>query len=120
MKQEIAACEELFLQAFRNVDIDALENLIHDDMVYNDARGNVVTKEMDLGAFRSANPVIETLDCAERDIQLFGDTAIVSTAVYLKGLFMGHEIEGKSRFLRTWKKFDEGWKVIGVASINLA
>lgn len=52
---------------------------------------------MDLDDFKAANPKIEQLDCLERKIEIFGDTAIVSTALYLKGIFGGHQIEGKSR-----------------------
>lgn len=121
MKEEIAQYEEKFLNAFRTSDIEALEELIHDQMIYNNATGEVITKKMDLEEFKASNPIIETLECVEREIQLFDDTAVVSTVVYLKGVFMGHlQVEGKSRFLRTWKKFEDGWKVIGVACVNLA
>jgi ketosteroid isomerase-like protein len=59
------------------------------------------------------------VDCVEREIQLFEDTAIVTTVIYLKASSGGRLIEGKTRFLRIWKKFNNGWKIIGVASVNL-
>jgi len=75
-------------------------------------------EEKFLQAFRTSNVnVIE--DCVEREIQLFEDTAIVTTVIYLKASSGGHLVEGKTRFLRTWKKFNTGWKIIGVASVNL-
>jgi ketosteroid isomerase-like protein len=119
MKQEINQCEEKFLQAFRTSNVNVVEELIHDELVYNNATGDVVSKKADIEGFKAANLQIETVDCVEREIQLFGDTAIVTTVIYLKASSGGHLIEGKTRFLRTWKKFNNGWKIIGVASVNL-
>ena len=92
---------------------------MHDKLIYNNAYGKLLNKEMDFEDFRSANPVIETVESLEQEIELFDDTAIVSTVVYLKGLFMNHEVEDKRRFLRVWKKFGESWKVIGAASVGI-
>ncbi len=119
MIQEIIQCEEKFLEAFRNADIKVLEEMVHDKVVYNHLSGEVWTKEMDVNGFKSANPTVEKVDCLDRKIEIFDDTAIVSTAIYLKGIFGGHQVEGKSRFLRTWKKCPDGWKIIGAANINI-
>lgn len=119
MEQEIIKCEENFLQALLGSDLKVLEGTLHDDVIYNHASGEVWTKKMDIDAFKVATPVIEKVDCIDRKIEIFGDTAIVSTAIHLKGIFGGHQVEGKSRFLRTWKKFADGWKIIAAASINL-
>ena len=119
MKQEITVCEEKFLQALINSDLKALEGTLHDDVIYNHPSGEVWTKKMDVEAFKAANPVIERIDCIDRKIEVFGDTAIVSTVIYLKGVFGNHQIEGKSRFLRTWKKFEDGWKIIAAAQHQL-
>jgi len=120
MEQEIIKCEENFLKALKESNVEVCAGMLHDDLIYNNPAGEVLTKEMDIQEFKSANPVIETLECVERKIQMFGDTAIVSTVIYMKGLFMGEiQIDGKARFLRTWKKFEDGWKVIAAASVNI-
>lgn len=119
MKQEINEYEDKFLQFLRTSNVEALTELLHDDLIYNNPVGKVLDKQMDIEDFKSSNPVIEKLDCLERKIELFGDTAIVSTVIELKGVFMNTPVEGRSRFLRIWKKFGEGWKIIGAASINL-
>ena len=119
MEKEINQCEEKFLQAFRTSNVNVIEELIHDEMVYNNATGDVVSKKADIEGFKVANLQIETVDCVEREIRLFEDTAIVTTVIYLKASSGGRLIEGKTRFLRTWKKFNNGWKIIGVASVNL-
>lgn len=119
MKQEIIDCEEKFAQAFKALDIEMISDMIHDKLIYNHVSGKVLTKQMDIDDFKSSNPKIEKLECIEREVEMFSDTAIVTTATYLKGVFGGHQVEGKTRFLRTWKKFDDGWKIIAASSINL-
>lgn len=119
MKQEIIQCEENFAQAFRTLDIETLSDMIHDRLIYNHFSGKVMTKQMDIDAFKSSNPKVEKLECIELEVEMFDDTAIVSTVTYLKGVFGGHPVEGKTRFLRTWKKLESGWKVIAASSINL-
>jgi hypothetical protein len=119
MKQEVNQHEEKFLQAFRTLNMEMLEELIHDELTYIDATGEVISKKADFERCKAANPKIEILDCIEREIQMFDDTAIVSTVIHLKGLFGEHQVEGKTRFLRIWKKFRNDWKIIGAASVNL-
>lgn len=119
MNQEIEQCEEKLLQAFREKDIATLDKLIDDSLIFDGPDGSVVSKEMDMATYRAEDTKIETMDCLERQIQVFGDTAIISTVIYLKASFMGdkYKADGKARFLRTWKRIDGQWKVIGGASV---
>lgn len=117
--EEIIEYEEKLLQAFRQSDIEVLENLIHDDLIFNSPLGQIVDKEMDISTFKSEKTFIDTMDCIEREIRLFDDVALVSTVIYLKGSFMDFRVDGKARFFRTWKKFGDGWKVIGGASVTV-
>lgn len=119
MKHEIDQCEEKLLQAFRTSDIKALDELIHDNLIFNGPTGEIIDKEMDLDAYRSGHALVDTLDCIDRKTEIFDDTAVVSTVIYLKGSFMEHKIDGKARFLRIWKKSNGRWKVIGGSSIVL-
>lgn len=119
MEQVINQHEERFLLAFSNLDAETLEKLIHDKLLYNNPLGEVLSKEDDMKIIKSGNIIIEEVRCLERKVQVFEDTAVVSTIIYLKGEIMGHGINGKSRFLRTWKKFDDGWKIIGAANVSL-
>lgn len=122
MEQEIVQCEEKFLQAIRTANVEEAASLLHDGLIYNTPTGQAISKEEDIQEFKSSSPKIEKMECVERKVQLFGDTAIVSTVIYMKATFMEgqHKIDGKARFFRTWKKFEDGWKVIGAASVNLA
>lgn len=119
MKEIIDRCEEKLLNAFKSSDIFVIEKLIHTNLIFNGPDGKLVTKEMDLAACKSGNAAFPVMDCIEREIQIFEDTAIVSTIIHMEGHFMGNPIKSQARFLRVWKEFDEGWKVIGGSSIIL-
>lgn len=120
MKQIIEQHEEKLLNAFKECNVEVMEKLIHDDLIFNGPNGQVVTKEMDLAAYRSGAVTWEVADSLEREIQIFNDTAVVSTVVHLAGSFMDNPLDSKARFLRIWKEFNGEWKVIGGASIILA
>lgn len=119
MKEEIVRCEEEFFQAMRVMDIQTLDKLLHDRLIYNNFTGEVLTKEMDMKGAKSGVMTVDSVECLEREIELFDDTAMVSTVAHLKASLQGNDIDVKTRFLRTWKKFDDGWKIIGASSINL-
>lgn len=116
IKEEIEACEVKLLKAMKDQDIAVMDELLHDDLIFNGPTGEFVTKEMDLAVYKSGNMLIEKNIASEQEIRTFGDTAIVTVTIDLKGQFMKQPISGKFRFVRTWKKIDDQWKMIGGAS----
>jgi ketosteroid isomerase-like protein len=119
MNQEIIQCEEKFLQAFRDANSSVVAELLHDDMIYNNAAGIVVSKKEDIEGFVAANPKIELVECLERSVQMFDDVAVATNITHIKGTFGGQPVEDKVRFLRTWKKFNGSWKIIAVAAVSV-
>lgn len=118
MEKEIIQYEEKLLKAMKNSDTEVLDELIHDNLIFNIPTGDIITKEMDLATYKLKQN-LENVDCVERKIEVFGDTAIVSTIVYIKGSLGDVKLDNKVRFFRTWKKIDKRWKVIGGASIEI-
>lgn len=116
-KNEIIACEERLLKAMKECDLNTLNELLHDDLIFNGPTGELVTKEMDLAAYRSGNMAVDENTISDQEIRVFGDTAIVTVTVHLIGSFMKQPIENKCRFVRTWKKMEGEWKMIGGASL---
>lgn len=112
-KEEIIACEAKLLQAMKENNIAVLEQLIHDDLLFNGPMGEPVTKEMDLAAYRSGNMVVEKSTISDQQINIFTDTAIVTVTVTLEGQFMKQPIQGKFRYIRTWKQLDNKLQLIG-------
>jgi len=112
-ENEVLTSEGRFVEAMRNSDIEALNTLLHDDLLFNGPNGELVTKDMDLAVYKSGNMVLEENIICDQNIKIFGDTAIVSVTIQLKGKFMLQPIEGKFRYIRTWKKINGVIKMIG-------
>ncbi|MDU1890297.1 MAG: nuclear transport factor 2 family protein [Dysgonomonas sp.] len=113
IKNEIITCEAKLLKAMKECDIKTLDELLHDELIFNGPTGELVTKEIDLNAYQSGNMVIEENKISDQEIRTFGDTALVAVTVGIKGQFMKQPIAGKFRYIRTWKMIDKQWKMIG-------
>ncbi len=119
IKDEIIICEERLLNAMKCSDIAVLDELLHDDLLFNGPTGEVINKDMDLAAYKSGNMVVNNLTVSDQNIHDFDDTAVVSVAVGLEGEFMKQPISGKFRFFRTWKRVEGKWKMIGGSSVAI-
>jgi Protein of unknown function (DUF3225). len=118
IKDEIIICEDRLLDAMRHGDVQVLDELLHDDLLFNRPTGEVINKEMDLAVCKSGDMVAKSITVLERDIQAFGDdVAIVTVAIGMEAEFRKQPISGKFRFFRTWKKIEGKWKMIGGASV---
>lgn len=112
-KQEILDLEEKLIKGISTSDVSFLETILHDDLLFLAPNGQVITKAIDLASHRSGDMVVEKITSAIEDIKLINDTAIVVMVYDTRGTMLGNPIEGKFRYIRIWKKFNDGIKVIG-------
>ena len=117
-KESIISMEKEMLNAIRNSDVKKLNELIHEDLLFNIPTGQTITKDLDLENYRSGNMKIEDISSSEQLINLIGDTAVVSVTITMKGKYLEHIIDGKFRINRIWKMFGNNWKVIAGSSIQ--
>jgi hypothetical protein len=99
--------------------VDLLDQLLHDDLVAVAPTGQIVTKEMDLNSHKAKTMIIEDASTEINDIKIMGDTALSIVTMTAKGKMMGTPLEGKFRYLRVWKRFDDSLKVIGASILQL-
>ncbi len=111
--------EERLLNAMKNGNVEVVDELLHDDLLFVIPTGQTVTKEADLENMKSGILKIDDLASSELEVSVIGDNAITSVLVDLKGSYAGHPINGKFKYLRNWKRFDSTWKVIGGAGIEI-
>ncbi|MFY0600184.1 MAG: nuclear transport factor 2 family protein [Cyclobacteriaceae bacterium] len=117
--KEIAAAEQDLLNAMKNCDIQKLDELLHDDLLFNIPTGHTITKTMDLETYSSGNMKIQEISPSNQQINLIGDNAIVSISVEMKGVYMNKSLDGKYRLIRVWKLLHNKWKVIAGSSIKV-
>lgn len=118
-KSEIVNAENELLSAVKNADISVLERVLHDDLLFNLPDGQTITKEADLEVYRTGKMKIDLLVTSNQLINIIDDSAIVCVSVLLKGTYDNSPLDGNYRYIRVWKQFDDGLKVIAGSCIAL-
>ncbi len=118
-KSDIEEMEFRLIEGIKKSDIVFLDKTIHDDLLCMIPNGQIITKEMDLNSHKAGEMVVDTLGLTIEDIRIIGDTA-VSVVIYdTKGKMLGNPIEGKFKYIRVWKRFDEDLKVIAASCFQV-
>lgn len=106
-KDEIIEVENQLFSAQLVSNVEMLDHLLHDDLVAVAPTGQIITKEMDLNSHRAKTMIIEDASTQIDDIRITGNTALSIVTMTAKGKMMGTHLEGKFRYLRVWKRFDD-------------
>lgn len=110
--------EELRL-AMLNSDVEKLDELIDDSLVFVAPNGMVATKEMDLSTHRSGIQKMTQLVQSEQTIQIQNDFAIVTVKADITGTYADTSISGQYRYLRIWSKINDAWKVVAGSVVQI-
>ena len=111
--------EHQLIDAIRTGNIDFLEKVMHEELLFLAPNGLVVTKEMDLASHRAGHMRVDELLPHSENINILGDTAVSVMVYTTRGTMMGNPISGRFRYIRTWKEFPEGIQIISGACIQL-
>lgn len=112
-REEIIEIEKILVRGIKTSDIDLLDKLLHDDLLFIAPNGQTVTKEMDLAAHRAGQMKVEELVISFEEIKIIGDNAVAVVVYHTKGTMLGNPIQGSFRYIRIWKQFSDGLRVIG-------
>jgi len=118
-REDVVEAENKLFSAQLVSDVDILDQLLHDDLIAVAPTGQVVSKEMDLNSHKAKTMIIEEASTEIDDIKITGDTALSIVTMAAKGKMMGTPLEGKFRYFRVWKRFDNTLKVIGASFMQL-
>jgi ketosteroid isomerase-like protein len=118
--EEIIKLEYRLIEAIKTSDINFIENVLHDDLLFIAPNGQVVTKEMDLASHKSGEMTVEQLIPKFEGFNIIGDTAISIVVYDTKGTMLGQPISGRFRYIRTWKVFTDGLKIISGACLQVS
>ncbi|MBD2252023.1 nuclear transport factor 2 family protein [Nostoc parmelioides] len=119
-KAQIIANEKNLLSAMKTNNVELLDKLLHDELLFNGPSGETATKAMDLENYRSGNINLHTVESSELILSVVGDDVVVAVTVEIQGNYLGQEINGKFRYLRVWKLFENNWKVIAGSVVTLS
>ncbi|WP_447753149.1 nuclear transport factor 2 family protein [Sphingopyxis fribergensis] len=109
----IETCEERLRQAMLASDVEALDDLLSDELIFTDHEGRRLSKSDDLAAHRSGALVIETIDRAsDAVIHQMGNVATVCVDVDIAGTYEASAFFGRFAYARVWQFAEGGWKVV--------
>lgn len=117
--QIIRDCENQLQEAMLNSDIQILDRLLQDDLLFILPTGDVITKKMDLKTHQSGNLKLDEINSTLDSIQCIDDNAVVTLTLELKGKSFNQSFEGKFRYLRVWKKIGDQFKVIAGSGVAI-
>lgn len=112
LEAEIIRRESALLTAVTTNDVALLDDLLHDDLLFNGPDGRTGTKALDLANYRSGGIQLSRAEARDRSISVIGDDVVVAVTVALEGSYMGVAVDGSYRYLRVWKRLDGAWRVI--------
>lgn len=92
---------------------------IHDDLLFILPSGETITKEMDLNTYRNGALKVDELLPDIEKLNIIDDMAVITLSIKLSGKFNDVPFEASYRYIRVWKKFGDGIKVIGGSGIAI-
>lgn len=110
---EITQLENDLYKAIRESDIEKLDELLHKDLLFVIPSGEVISKEDDLQTYREGKLRIKDIIPNIENVKIIDGMAVVIVTMILKGNYEGSNFESKYRYIRFWKEFPDGFKVIG-------
>jgi ketosteroid isomerase-like protein len=93
-------------------DVDTLELLLDDALVFTGPDGAVYGKQDDLTAHRQGAIRITRLTPSDERVLRFGSIAIVNVRMEMAGSFMGTPFAGPFRYTRVWCARPDGWRIV--------
>ncbi len=116
---ELDDAEQRLQQAMVAGDVDALDDLLDEDVVYTGPDGVPVGKQADLEAHRSGVLDVQTFDVISMRSRVVGDTGLTFIEASLRGTAAGEPFEARMRYTRTWV-LDGTWRVVAAHASSLS
>jgi ketosteroid isomerase-like protein len=131
MDREILAEEERLTKATQTVDVDALDRIYADDILFTGVAGAICNKASVMDEARrgaaerkkaSANPEAPAVVGYHKDeimAMRHGDTAVVSFRFGITIRHDGQEVTRRYRTTNVWLKRAAGWQVVAAHTASL-
>jgi ketosteroid isomerase-like protein len=116
-KSKIIALEQLWNQAYKSGDTKALDSILDDGIVLVNDDGSVQTKAEFLASVKSSapDPGAQQQQVAPEsfNVHVFGNVAIATGVMKVKGVEGGKPYTRRERFVDTWLFKHGAWACIG-------
>src|SRR5262245_51528319 len=116
----VAALDKQYQKAVEQHDAATMDRILADDFVLVTGRGVVYTKADLLRDARNKTEIYERQEDSQQKVRVWGDTAVVTALLSVKGTSGGKPFEYQLWFSDTYVRTSKGWRyVFGQASLPL-
>jgi ketosteroid isomerase-like protein len=112
----VAQAEHQLAHAHLQLDLAAIEQLLHADYLAIQSGGRIETKAEIIASIGTGTRHWDTAEVDQLDIRLYGDTAVVVGRWRASGQHGAERFDYAARFLSIWVKLDGRWQNTGYAS----
>ncbi len=109
---QVAKLEHDLAKAILTDGAAAVEQYEADDIISTDPSGRVTTKADDKKDWASGDIKLQSADISDLKVRPFGNTAVATGAIAIKGTFKGQDMSGNYRFTDTWVKRNGKWQLV--------
>ena len=117
----VAALDTQYQAAVKSNDAATMDRILADDFVLVTGKGKSYTKADLLRAARDKTETYEHQEDTNQTVRVWGDTAVVTALLWIKGSHKDATYDYKLWFSDTYARTPHGWRyVFGQASTRLA
>ncbi len=121
-QKAVAAIDTAYQAAVKRNDADAMARILDDNFVLVTGKGTIYSKSDLLQSARNKDNIYEHQEEDEgtQTVRVWGDTAVVTALLWLKGTSGGKPFDRKLWFSDTYVRTAQGWRyAFGQASLSL-
>ena len=110
---EIASLEAQLRAAQLEADVDALDRLISDDLLFTGPDGRLGSKAADLAAYRDGVMRVFTHEPQDLRVRWVGaNVAVAALRTRMAGMYAGAPFSGIASYTRVWAREGERWQIV--------
>lgn len=116
-EQDVQRSEARLCKAMLESDLEELDALLADELVFTNHLGRTVSKQADLEAHRNGTLELESVATSDQNVITLEDAAVVTMLMSIAGRYDGSAFAADLRFTRVWRRLASGqWQVIAAHS----
>jgi len=115
---DLLALEKQRYTAIVNVDVETLDVILDDNMIFTHASGKIDTKESFLHSLGAGSLVYNKIDIEDIEVRLYDSCGIVTGKLLLDITVRGEGRKLELLFTTVWVSEQHGWKVAAYQSTH--
>ena len=118
--KEVGELLDQYNDALLKKDAAALDRIWSDDLSFVNLRGELLTKKERIDNIKSGSTELKSADVSEKNVRMYGSTAVATLVVKINGQYSGQEGSGEFRITTVWAKPKGTWQMVAVQMTPIA